>query len=299
MTVDAHVHLITSEMVKDLTERFSSFYPAAEKVIEENSKKIFPPGFVSYLSTASLKDQADYWLKAMDENGIDKAVFFPISEQPGQIHEFTKFSPDRFMGYMYINKPLESDAPERLRKAVKKRSLVGLKLYPPTQLFHAYDKKLFPLYEEAQSLGIPITFHMGITHAPVADFHFVNPLDLRLPLTLFPKLNFIIAHFGAGFFRELCLLSYHAENLYVDTSGTNNWRDFTPERMPLKEVFKTTLELFTPDRVIFGTDTVLTPKTGYRTAIKKEQEEIVNSLGLSSQDTDKIFGGNAASLYQI
>ena len=299
MTVDAHVHLITSEMIKDLTERFSSFYPAAQKVIEETSKNIFPPGFINYLSSVSLKDQADNWLNAMDENGIDKAVFFPISEQPEQIHEFTKFAPDRFLGYMYIDHPLEPDAPERLRKAVKEQSLVGLKLYPPTQLFHAYDKRLFPLYEEAQSLGIPITFHMGITHAPVADFHYVNPLDLRLPLTLFPKLNFIVAHFGAGFFRELCLLSYHAENLYVDTSGTNNWRDFTPEKMELKEVFKITLELFTPDRVIFGTDTVLRSESGYRTAIKKEQEDIVGSLGLTSGEVNNIFGGNAMRLYQI
>ena len=297
MTIDAHVHIITSEMINDLMKKFSSFYPAAEKVIEKTSKKIFPPGFLNYLSSTSLKGQADNWLKAMDKNGVDQALFFPISEQPEQVVEFVKFAPERFLGYMYINLPLQPDAPERLRKAVKEQSMVGLKLYPPTQLFHAYDKRLFPLYEEAQSLGIPITFHMGITHAPVSDFHFVNPLDLRLPLTLFPKLNFIVAHFGAGFFRELCLLSYHAENLYVDTSGTNNWRDFTPEKMELKEVFKTTLELFTPDRVIFGTDTVLRSESGYRTAIKKEQEQIVDSLGLTSDEVNNIFGGNAKRLY--
>ncbi|MFQ5431094.1 MAG: amidohydrolase family protein [Nitrospinota bacterium] len=299
MTVDAHVHLITFEMVEDFKNRFSSVYPAAKKVIEETSKKIIHPEFINYLSTVSLRDQAEKWLKAMDDNGIDRAVFFPISERPEQILEFVKTAPERFVGYMYIDNPLEPDAPERLRKAAQEQSLVGLKLYPPTQLFHAYDKRLFPLYDEAQSLGIPITFHFGITHAPVADFHYINPLDMRLPLTLFPKLNFIVAHFGAGFFRELCLLSYHAENLYVDTSGTNNWRDFTPERLPLREIFKTTLELFTPDRVIFGTDTVLRSETGYRTAIKKEQEEIVDSLGLSAEDVDKVFGGNATRLYRI
>jgi len=297
MTVDAHVHLITSEMVKDLKEKFISFYPEAKKAIEGTSKKFLRPEFINYLSTTSLKDQAGNWLKAMDENGIDRAVFFPISERPEQVMEFVNISPKRLLGYMYINYPLEPDAPERLRRAVKEQSLVGLKMYPPTQLFHAYDKRLFPLYEEAQSLGIPITFHFGITHAPVADFHYANPLDLRLPLTLFPDLNFIVAHFGAGFFRELCLLSYHAENLYADTSGTNNWRDFTPERLSLKDVFKTTLDLLTPDRVIYGSDTVLRSESGYRTSIKKEQEQIADSLGLSAEETDKIFGGNAMRLY--
>jgi predicted TIM-barrel fold metal-dependent hydrolase len=177
--------------------------------------------------------------------------------------------------------------------------MVGLKLYPPTQRFNANDEKLFPLYEEAQDLGIPITFHYGITHAPVADFSYANPLGLRLPLTLFPRLNIIVAHFGAGFFRELCLLSYHADNLYLDTSGTNNWRDYTPEKMPLKEVFKTAIDIFTPERIIFGTDTVLRPDSGYRSAIKEEQEQIVNSLGLSPGDMDNIFGGNAARLYLL
>lgn len=297
MIIDGHVHLITAAMVEDLMEEFSSTYPDSRKVIEQNAKRIFKKGFMEYLSSVSLREQADFWLKCMDENGIDKALFFPISEQPQQIWDFVQMAPDRFRGYMYINDPMGPEAVEKLRHAVREQSMVGLKLYPPTQLFHVYDEKLFPLYEEAQSLGIPITIHFGITHAPVADFRYINPLDLRLPLTLFPRLNFIVAHFGAGFFRELCLLSYHAENLYVDTSGTNNWRDYTPEKMPLKEVFKTAIEIFTPDRIIFGTDTMLTPEGGYRTAIKEDQQQIVDSLGLSAGDANKIFGGNAARLY--
>ena len=96
MTVDAHVHLITSEMIEDIKKKFDSFYPEAKKVIEETSKKVLHPEFVKYLSTVSLKDQADNWLKVMDENGIDKAVFFPVSERPEQIMEFAKIAPERF-----------------------------------------------------------------------------------------------------------------------------------------------------------------------------------------------------------
>jgi len=297
--IDSHVHLLTYEMLEDSKLRFEKQYPGSSEMLVKKATHLINPLFINYLKERTLDDFANIWLSEMDANGIDTAVFFPISERPEQIRDFVAIAPDRFIGYAYLNDPLADDAPERLRKQVKEYGFKGLKLYPCLQLFHAYDKKVFPLYEEAQSLGIPITFHMGITHAPTADYRYTNPLDLQLPLRLFPDLNFIVAHFGAGFFREVCLIAYHTDNFYLDTSGTNNWRDYTPERMELMDVFRRAIDILGLSRILFGTDTVMRPDSGYRKAIMEEQKAIVTSLCQNSSDAEKILGGNAAELFKI
>lgn len=295
--VDAHVHLITRAMVDDAARRFGTLYPFAHGAVEKRAERLFGKEFLGWLGGITLQEQAREWLKAMDENNVERAVFFPISERLEEMRDFVALAPDRFAGYAFLNDPAAADAPERLRRAVADYRLLGLKLYPSLQLFNCCDERLFPLYAEAQSLRIPITFHFGITHAPVADYRYTNPIDLQLVLNLFPDLNIIVAHFGAGYFREVCLLGFHNRNIHLDTSGTNNWRDYTPERLPLEEIFKRAVEIYSAERIVFGTDTVLRPGAGYRAAIKEEQRGIVGGLGISADEKNLILRGNAHRLF--
>jgi len=295
--IDAHVHLITPGMIQDNRERTRILYPEFADAVDAAYTSRFEGKTPEQIFGKSLSELAETWLKVMDANGLRQAVFLPISERPEEVRDFLKFAPDRFIGYAYLNYPASETAPQRLRSAIKDYGLKGLKLYPCIQMFNPCDKALFPLYEEAQSLGIPITFHFGITLAPVADYRYTNPIDLQLPLRLFPKLNFIIAHFGAGYFREVCLLGFHNKNVMLDTSGTNNWRDYTPEQTPLYDVFKRSVEIYSAERILFGTDTVIRKDVGYRSAIKVEQETIVNKLTLSASEKELIMGGNARRLY--
>ena len=295
--IDTHVHLITRAMVDDAALRLRTLYPFAHDAMEKRAERLFGKDFLGWLGGVTLEEQAREWLKAMDAYGVERAVFFPISERLEDMRDFVALAPDRFAGYAFLNDPAAADAAERLRRAVNDHGLVGLKLYPSLQLFNCCDERLFPLYAEAQSLGIPITFHFGITHAPVADYRYTNPIDLQLVLNLFPELNVIIAHFGAGYFREVCLLGFHNKNVHLDTSGTNNWRDYTPERLPLAEVFKRAVEIYSAERIIFGTDTVLRPGAGYRAAIKEEQAGIVGGLEISPEEKELILRGNAERLF--
>lgn len=295
--IDTHVHLITRAMVEDAALRLRTLYPFAHDAMEKRAERLFGKDFLGWLGGVTLEEQAREWLKAMDAYGVERAVFFPISERLEDIRDFVALAPDRFAGYAFLNDPAAADAAERLRRAVNDHGLVGLKLYPSLQLLNCCDERLFPLYAEAQSLGIPITFHFGITHAPVADYRYTNPIDLQLVLNLYPDLNVIVAHFGAGYFREVCLLGFHNKNIHLDTSGTNNWRDYTPERLPLEEVFKRAVEIYSAERIIFGTDTVLRPGAGYRAAIKEEQAGIVGGLRISPEEKELILRGNAERLF--
>ncbi len=299
MIIDSHVHLITAKMILALQKRYDKLRPnIASQAVAKGTGPVGPE-FVKYLQKVTVKDYAAKWLSEMDKNKIDRALFLPIAEVHDELLEFIALNPDRFAGYAFLDNPVAKGAAKKLRRLIGSGGLVGLKLYPSIQGVSIADKRLFAVYETAGELGIPILIHFGITHAPIADYRFTNPLDLNLPSKLFPETNFIIAHFGAGFFREILLLGFHASNIHIDTSGTNNWRLFTPDAPPLSKVFKRAIEVYGAERILFGTDTVFNHKVGYRSHILKEQKGVLSRLGLKAKERKAIMGGNAARLFKL
>src|SRR5207302_605290 len=107
----------------------------------------------------------------------------------------------------------------------------------------------------------------------------------------FPEITFAIAHCGAGFLRETLFLAYHTENIWVDTSGTNNWREYTPGAPSLEEVFRDLLRTYGPRRIMFGTDS--TAPEEYRTAILAEQRQVFERVAEAEADRRPLFGSPA------
>jgi len=300
MIIDSHVHLITSEMIKAVTARLNKIRPGLLDRVSHMGRKLINPGFTSFLKTMSVKKFAAVWEKEMKKNRIDHACFLPIGgAADDQMAEFVGYNPSKFSSYMFLDNPPARASVTKLRKLAKSEGFVGIKLYPSLQMISIADKKLFPLYETAGELGIPILIHFGITHAPHVDYRYTNPLDLQLPSKTFPGTDFIIAHFGAGFFREILLLGFHAENIYIDTSGTNNWREYLPEIMPLAKIFKRAIEVYGAERILYGTDTAINDKTGYRTFVLKEQTKALRLLKIPAKDRKLIMGGNALKLFRL
>lgn len=255
---------------------------------------------VEFLSTRNINDLAGLWRDELDKNGVNRALFLPIGGATlSELDEFVNLDTNRFTAYVMLDDPTSKNAAREARKWFETGRFKGIKLYPCLQMVSAADERLFPLYETAAEFNAPVLVHFGVTHAPVSDYRFTNPLDLKMPSKLFPKTDFIIAHFGAGFFREALLLGFHSENIYLDTSGTNNWRLFLPEVMPLKEIFKRTLEVYGPDKILFGTDSALNGRAGYRTFVLNEQTTALSEIGVSEEDRNKIMGGNAARLFGL
>ena len=172
---------------------------------------------------------------------------------------------------------------------------LGLKLYPTTDGYLISSKDVYPVFEEAQSLGWPIVIHLGITLEYESDLRFANPIELHTVAKDFPNLSFVIPHFGAGFFRELLFLGYHINNIFVDTSGLNRWRSYVPYELSLEQVFKKTVEVFGAEKIIYGTDSRFC-HIGYRDNVLSEQLEILRNLNLSDAELSLIFGQNMLQL---
>lgn len=300
MIIDSHVHLVTSGMIEKMLKRYDMVGTGvADNAFGKGNHGFINSDFIKFLKERNIKKHADAWVAELDKNKIDRALFLPIAESNDELFEFIKLHPDRFTGYVYLDKPASKQGVKTFKKWIGTGLFRGLKLYPAIQGVSAADERLFPLYETAGKLSVPILFHFGITMAPIYDYRYTNPMDLSLPSKLFPNTKFIIAHFGAGYFREILLLGYRSHNIHLDTSGTNNWREYLPEIMPLNKIFKRALEVYGPNKVMFGTDTILNQTAGYRSHILKEQKKALSSLKLAKKDRDLVMGGTALRLFGL
>ncbi len=113
----------------------------------------------------------------------------------------------------------------------------------------------------------------------------------------FPDVSFVVAHFGAGYFREVLFLAYHVNNLYVDTSGRNLWVRYLPYPLSLEQVFRKTLDVLGPRRILYGSDSRMLSR-GYRREVLQEQLRILRYLELDREEISSIMGGNMSRLLE-
>lgn len=286
--IDSHLHLITAGMLRHQRERMPSYRKKAADAARIRGKTFEER--VKELESLTLEDHAKSWLDAFDTAGVEAGGFIAVGEGNEELGQFVALNPKRLIGWGSLSDPRHPDA-WRTVSRFRSLGLSGLKLYPPIQRFLPNDRALYPIYEAAAEAGLPILFHFGITVGMFYDLSFASPLPLSAPVKEFPEVTFLIAHFGAGFFRETLFLAYHTENVCVDTSGTNNWRDYYPGQPPLEQIFRDAVRAFGAKRILFGTDS--TAFGGYRHHILKEQVEILNRIELSDEDREAILAGNA------
>jgi predicted TIM-barrel fold metal-dependent hydrolase len=132
-----------------------------------------------------------------------------------------------------------------------------------------------------KKLGLPSNF----------DLRYSNPIDLHAVALQFPELSFVIPHFGAGYLREALMLSDLCPNVYLDTSSSNSWLKYLPPSMTLAEVFKRTLDVTGPGRLLFGTDSSFFPR-GWNAKIFDTQVEVLEEIRTTEETARLILGGN-------
>ena len=168
---------------------------------------------------------------------------------------------------------------------------------PVNRRYRLSDPDCRPFFDKVSELGLACTIHYGVSVDGGADLRHADPLDLSPVARDHPETPFIVAHFGAGWFREVLLLGYQCANVCVDTSGTNNWLDSFVPRMSLSEVFDAALTSLGPERILFGTDSGTTAP--YREWIAFSQRRILEELGASDRDRDLVLRGNAARVFRL
>lgn len=285
--IDAHAHFMTAGSIKVWSQRgrsIASFTKRTQTRTDMKSISVPDENF----------DAAKKWGDELDRYGVSSVGFMIGPETYDEFMEARKRFPGYFLGYMNVQ-PTDPDAPRKIRKAAED-GFYGIKLYPSSwRGIHVYDEQLYPIYEEVQKNKMVVFCHFGVSIGGDADLRSGNPIDIQIPARDFPDISFIIAHFGAGWFREVLLMQYQADNVYMDSCGSNVWMKYLPQDLTIKDVFRYALRAGGPDKILFGTDSTFFPR-GFRYNILEEQYNALQSLkkdGLIDDDSiEKIFNGN-------
>jgi predicted TIM-barrel fold metal-dependent hydrolase len=232
----------------------------------------------------------------LDAAGLEQAVVLPIDAASTlggaiytnqQIAELCTMS-SRLIGFASVD-PHRPDAAATLEHAVTKLGLRGLKLSPPTQRFFADEPSLYPIYDMARRLGIPILFHAGMSWQPGDRLQYGQPLRFENVAADFPDLRIVLAHLAWPWVTEAVALALKYPNVHLDTSALyfDNPRDFLRHAMthvlPLT-VFERSLRR----QILFGSN--------YPRVEIKNMARAVRALGFSEDCLALIFRENALRL---
>jgi len=243
-------------------------------------------------------EMADLWLKDIDEKHVEKIVFVSAGGNE-RLSKIIARHPGRFYGYAHHH-PDSANAPQELEKAIAAYGLSGYKILGPLVDTSLSDKKYYPLWEVCSQKEIPVLIHFGLLGAAggKADGVNISPLSIAQAALDFPKVNFIVPHFGCNHIGDLLQLCWTRPNVYVDSSGSNQWIRWMPYRLTLEDVIRKFVETIGPGRLMFATDSSWMPR-GFATTYLEEQHKIFRFLGLSEEDLNKVFSENIAALLKL
>ncbi len=305
--IDFHIHFPTSKPMMGGSYADLSVHPRGPekaKVIREWAKAYndqwrqawdFPP---QETERHTDEEQADRWAKEVDRYGLAWVVFVTGGGNDNLAAVVAR-RPDRFIGFAHHN-PFAEGAAAELERAITRLKLKGYKVLAPALEKPIDDKSAWPVWEVAEQYEIPVLIHFGILGAGggVAWHENINPLRLHDVARAFPTVNFVVPHFGCGYLRETLHLCWSCANVYVDTSGSNQWIRWMPGDLTTKILFRKYLETIGPTRLLFATDSSWFPR-GFALRYLQDQLRDCRELALGDDTLQAIFGGNAAKLLKL
>ncbi|MDZ4168359.1 MAG: amidohydrolase family protein [Coriobacteriia bacterium] len=291
--IDAHVHLFTVGLLEEWLqtlppEQMQRFRTAVkERRFGRRGDQVLPD--------MTPAEAACWYVERLHAADVAKALVVSVAPDNQWTRDFLLEAKGHVHALCNLD-PREPDAPELLEREMA-AGFRGVKLLPVNRCFRLSDPACRPFFERAQELGAAITVHYGVSVDPGADLRFADPIDLSPVARDFPKITFVIAHFGAGWLDSVLRASYQCANVCVDSSGTNNWLDYHVPAMTLADVFERCLTALGPERVLFGTDSNTTAP--YRTWIRRIQQRTLEEMGLSEHDLDLVMRGNATRIFRL
>jgi uncharacterized protein len=247
---------------------------------------------------------AGTWASEMNRYRVQRACIIASAHgDEASVASAVSAYPDRFFGYFMLN-PVQPDAVQRAQDAAANPHLDGICLFPAMHTYSITDPRLVPILEIASDSHLAVFVHCGAISVGVRqklglpsqfNMQFSNPLDLHAVALHFPRINFVVPHFGAGLLRETLMLADLCPNVYLDTSSSNRWMAY--EGLDLRTVFRRAIDVIGLERLLFGTDSSFFPR-GWNSAIFDQQAKALYELGYDQQQVTGIFAANLERLLE-
>lgn len=105
------------------------------------------------------------------------------------------------------------------QEKVQDKNVVGLKVYAGYQHFHVNDPVYHPFYELAEANNLPVVIHTGDTANSAGLLKYSHPLTVDEVAVNFPRVRFVMAHYGNPWIIDATEVAKKNPNVYIDLSG--------------------------------------------------------------------------------
>jgi hypothetical protein len=185
---------------------------------------------------------------------------------------------------------------------VKEKDAKLCKVYTPEDSGPLNDRAMWPFYEKACELEIPLTVHTGMSYVVPQPSSHCMPALLDDVLLDFPELKIIAYHCGWPNTEELIGLCGKHTNLYLSLSGIIGWFERAPYRG--YHTIGTALQWMPADKIVMGLDLPFDDTKRVVDYIRnlKMPEELQEKWGyeeVTDEIKAKILGLNLAKLTGI
>lgn len=248
---------------------------------------------------AGWEAEADRWVEELSGHGIEHAAFVTAGGNDAMTALVDR-GEGRFLGMAAMADPFAPGAARDFEAAVTDGGLRGLKLFAPLASSRMDDTAANPVWDVASRHKVPVLIHFGHCGSAggIAQNAFSNPASLEQAAKRYPEVTFVIPHFGIQHVQEVLFLMWACPNVVVDTSGSNQWVRYMPQRLTLEDLFRRFYETMGPERIVFGSDSSWFPR-GFARRYLADQLRICWEMGMPADEVQQIFGGNAARLLKL
>ncbi|MBI2822210.1 MAG: amidohydrolase [Acidobacteria bacterium] len=249
-------------------------------------------------------DLARRWAAELERHGVSRAAL--IASVPGDeesVAAAVRTFPQTFVGFFMLD-PTQPDAVQRARRGLGELKLRCLCLFPAMHGYALGDPRVRAVLDATgETAGCAVFVHCGVLTVGVRkklglpspfDLARGNPLHLTALAPVYPGVNFIIPHLGAGMLQEALVLADVCPNVYLDTSSSNGWVRYLG--ITLQESFRRALAVTGSQRLLFGTDSSFFPR-GWQRNIFDQQLAFLEELQVERPSVEAILGGNFDRLF--
>jgi len=200
---------------------------------------------------------------------------------------------------------------EEVTEAIAGKSLKGLLLTPPYGHYYSNDRRVYPFYEKAVELDVPIYFH----HSHMFGSPKNCPLKyariwLLDDLTIdFSDLRFNVEHMGYPWTEELLAIMARSPNVYTDIAMFIDPYEGKNRRLLLARNLGMAREYGVLDRVFYGSDYVGESVDEYVSLLRRETRYIKEGLNndmrrlgyqpLSQREMEGLLSKNVLRLWKM
>ncbi|MBI5606057.1 MAG: amidohydrolase family protein [Deltaproteobacteria bacterium] len=260
---------------------------------------------------------ADDLIKAMDEADIDVGTALRESMMDftgwascfstnGWIMEQIEKYKDRLFLEANVGPILKRGVKEaiwEMEYLVKERNAKLIKVYQCEDIGPLNAPAMWPFYEKAAELGVPLTVHTGLSYVWGQPTKNNLPIHLEDVLRDFPDLNIIAYHMGWPDHEQLFGMTIPYGNLYIGLSGIVGWFVNAPYR-GYHLIGEAIQYRGGADRLVFGLDWPCVNPKACVDYIKNLDmpDELVEKWGyrkITEQDKRMILGETLAGLTNV